>query len=338
MPNSQDFAVIIGIKDYVALQPLTAPGTDALLFADWLKSTSGGDLPPDNCKLILSSTDPLLPLQDQVDQAFQDIFDAISASDIKPRRLYFYFNGHGLGINTNETALVLPKWTYDFRDYALSSSRYKQHLVDKGLFAEIFIFLDCCRNRIAGVEGAKPYFSNARPATASATTSTFVFSATEFESSAFEVTNNLQPGSPQANGLFTTSLLSGLKGGACDTSKGNRITAEGLRDFISSDLPALAAKKNLVQVPRYDAQNTTGDVTICESRVAQLVSVTITFKNPNQQVKLEDPNLGELHQGDSSTPFTILLQPGRYYISLSDDSGIQKIIVPSDQTQFTYEY
>ncbi|TWV93271.1 hypothetical protein [Chitinophaga pinensis] len=80
------------------------------------------------------------------------------------RRLYFYFSGHGIGVTMMNSAMLLPKWTTFMRNYALSSEKYIQELVNKGTFEEIYFFMDCCRNRIPGVNGQPPLFGSPGPA------------------------------------------------------------------------------------------------------------------------------------------------------------------------------
>lgn len=53
-PKGNTYAVVIGISDYPDLQPLQFADKDALLFYDFLRSPAGGELPPQNIKLLLN--------------------------------------------------------------------------------------------------------------------------------------------------------------------------------------------------------------------------------------------------------------------------------------------
>jgi hypothetical protein len=65
MPNTRDYAVVVGVNHYKKLQLLEGPINDAISFKDWLVNPDGGDLPEGNCKLITSNgVDPFLPIQD----------------------------------------------------------------------------------------------------------------------------------------------------------------------------------------------------------------------------------------------------------------------------------
>ena len=134
MANDKDYAVIIGVKDYEGLTILNGPETDATSFRDWVIDTDGGDVPAANCTLIISEPDPVTPLQHDVDFAFRDIFKKLRATNTAGRRLYFYFSGHGLGITWDETALALPPWSTDLRNFALSSTGYLGRIIESGFF------------------------------------------------------------------------------------------------------------------------------------------------------------------------------------------------------------
>src|SRR5258708_35853699 len=125
------FALVIGINDYPEYgsrgRSLKGAVRDAQRFAAWLQDTdSGGGLLPQNCRLIVSSGNPLAPLHADIDAALQYIWTQSRASG--GDRFYFYFSGHGLSAQADNVALCLANWSSDRRHAALSSQGYLQFL------------------------------------------------------------------------------------------------------------------------------------------------------------------------------------------------------------------
>ena len=100
MPEQpDDYAIVIGLNDYPQFgsqgRPLAGAIEDAERFATWLKDTkTGGGLPQDNCKEILSTPDPLAPNKLGIDLALGSLITQAKVAG-GGRRLYFYFSGHG---------------------------------------------------------------------------------------------------------------------------------------------------------------------------------------------------------------------------------------------------
>ena len=336
MKNDKDFAVVIGIRHYKGLKPLEGAEGDADRFEKWLLEEAGGNMPPENCKRVVCSENPLRPLQDDVDERFGEIFETLGAAG-KARRLYFYFSGHGLGLRPEETALVLPKWTTTFRAFALSASKYLSTLVEKGSFNEIFFFLDCCRNRIPGTGGAQPYFAAPKPDSAAAKCNAYLWYATEYESPAFEAELKEQNGDDlNTRGLFTEALLTGLRGAAKDPNQGGVITTKSLMNYLTSYLPELAQQKKLAQYPRFGGENS-GEVVITGTPPSQKIKVKICFKTAGRGVKLEDPTLQLIKEGNSNVDWELELLPGNYAISDSNNN-VQLLRIDGQQNPLVYEF
>lgn len=219
--QANDYALVIGINHYPRYQPLNGPIEDAQRMYDWLSNPdTGGGVPEPNRRLVLSDLQPgqtrPTPVQEDVDDALMYLLDrAQQENGGKARRFYFYFAGHGLGLNTNEVGLCMPGWSELFRSNALMMEAYLRVIQESGLFGEIFFFLDCCRVRKINAEGHKPNITWPKPATDSGTVQYLVGFATEYQNLAYEA--EMQPGGTdetQVRGLFTTALLEALNGEA----------------------------------------------------------------------------------------------------------------------------
>lgn len=246
----QNYALLIGINNYTppqksGLRPLKGAINDANYVEEWLTAEDGGNLPPENCFIITSTPEPLLPLQEEIDSKIEEMIGQVKTQGGKARRLYFYFAGHGLGSmdNIQDIALCLAKWSELRRNMALSSELYKEVLRQFGYFEEIFLFADCCRNTKINVKPLQPTFAPFQPSPSSGDTRLFIGYATQYQDQSFEA----ETGNSEMRGVFTRVLLEALRGAAADEN--GVITADGLRDYLSLHTPLEAQKEGYKQKP-----------------------------------------------------------------------------------------
>lgn len=350
MVQDRDFAVVIGVEHYKGvLQPLGGPHRDTKDFVHWLIAPDGGGLPdngawstaesdasPSPNILLLLSTPNYTPIKDDVDDWMDTVMNSLLASGNRGRRLYFYFSGHGIGDTQMNSAMLLPKWTLSYRQYALSSEKYILELVKKGVFGEILFFMDCCRNRISGVQGQGPHWSAALPSSASS--NYLIYYASEFDNPAWEIElakkdgalDNLLP-----RGLFTEVLLRGLKGAAADREGNLRI--RDLVSYVGKKLPELAISKGKTQIPRSVVSTADGEQNIL-GPFDKMVETTIRFKTAGHNMVLEDPELEIVKAGSSSdVEWKLSLQRGVHTLRNENEVAGQQILVDGVQTLFEYE-
>ena len=155
----------------------------------------------------IPQSNPVSPLQDEVDERLLEIITAADAIG-GGRRLYFHFSGHGASSpdeSGEDVALLLAKWSRSLARLALSTDEYRGALGGMGLFEEIMISLDCCRITAERAVGLPPTITH-RPQTQRCATRTFIAYATEPGRSAFEV-----PDHELWQGVFTRCLLTILR-------------------------------------------------------------------------------------------------------------------------------
>lgn len=247
----EDFALIIGINDYTppaanGLKTLGGAIRDANDFEEWVRDSNGGNVPPENCKKIISNPTPLQPIQKEIDDAYLEL-DALISNDIKQaRRFYFYFAGHGVGLMhvTKEIALCLANWSEKRRNEAIGAELYKETFNQYGYFDEIIFILDCCRNTKVNINPAHPSFSPIMQGKNAGKTKFFIAYATQYQDQAFEVEEE----NSEMRGVFTKVLLDGLKGDA--PTENGVITADGLKDYLIKHTPIEAQKKGYKQIPQ----------------------------------------------------------------------------------------
>jgi len=341
MTNDLDFAVVIGVEYYQQNTPLGGPHSDTEKFMDWLLDPDGGGLPRDAADpksspnvLKLLSTPTYTPRKDDLDLWLDEKMNGIVKDNQGARRFYFYFSGHGIGVTQKNSALLFPLWTRTNRNYALSSEKYLDELLKKGIFKEIYFFMDCCRNRIAGVEGLAPTWSSPLPA--SGAVDYLLYYATEFDTAAFEKPvigqeEGLNNGLPR--GLFTEVLINGLRGAAA--GRNGKLSIGNLLSYVKLKLPELASAHNETQIPKA-MLSLDPDHEIC-GPFQKKIAVTITFKVPGGKVILEDADLEIVVEEDTAVGFWNLnLSRGQYFLRAEGQQEGMKIFVDGITNQYVY--
>jgi len=244
------YAVVIGVNHYVpptkkGLKLLEGAIPDAEAIAKWLKEKAG--LPENNIRLLISTTGLDKIIKNHVDTAISEIIDEVIAAGGDADRLYFYFAGHGMGVENDldNNGLCLSNWTESmFNSAAMASGDYKRELLTGGFFKEIVIWLDCCRNttfnlRPQGGPGNNLRGVNNQP-------KWFLAHATTYDTSAYETTYTTGA-LTEKRGIFTKVLLDGLNGAA--GSGGRAIDALSLSDYLYIHVPKAAQQAGFAQEP-----------------------------------------------------------------------------------------
>lgn len=248
MANVGDYAIVVGIDDYPGYRPLQGAVRDAKDFVGWLcKEPYGGDVPTANCKTIYSVTNPLSPLQQQIDEAFDAIFSSVPKGE-PARRLYVYFSGHGMAESNLISDLCLANWAQKFPNRALDAQQYLDTVMKLGKFAEIVMFMDCCRVRLVSAHGHTPDFIAASPGKGAPRARYFTASATEFLNLSYEAAvSKSSSDEAQVRGYFTTALMAALRGAAAISGGG--VPASRLKMYLEENVPLLANAAGYIQDP-----------------------------------------------------------------------------------------
>jgi len=245
--NPKDYAVVVGIDEYPGYRSLKGAVADAKDFAKWLcEEEFGGGVPVENCRTVYSVKEPLAPLQDQIDIAFDEIFAMVPpGKKDQAHRLYVYFSGHGMAESNLVTDLCLASWAKKFPNRAIDAEQYLDSLMKLGKFEEIVMFLDCCRVRIVATKGMFPTFTVPAPGEGAPGVRRFVANATEFTYSSYEAATSDFSDEPVVRGYFTRALMAALRGAAA-SSKGG-VTASSLKDYLEDNVSPLAKADDRVQ-------------------------------------------------------------------------------------------
>lgn len=237
--GERDYAIVVGITYHdPELNTLKGPENDARDFYKWVISPSGGAVPPppkDNAKLILSSDfkDAVEPTAQRVNDAINDLYKIAEESDANEegfkvgRRLYFYMAGHGVAPSRDQTAILMADATKKNLDLHILGQYSADCMFDAGMFDEILLFIDCCRET-----SQVPVLNRQLPERFAEKTDhivRFYSNASVWRKRARE---KQMPHDNQWHGVFTTALLSGLSGAARDP--GGNVTGGTLYKYLKN--------------------------------------------------------------------------------------------------------
>ena len=275
MPNSEDYAIVVGINNYPDLRSLSAAERDATRFAEWLHAPDGGDLPIENIHQILSSdykepSSPFRaqPLQIDIDEVYAKL--GVDSKTRVGRRLYFYFAGHGLAPSFDDVALLMANAARTRLSSNIGLRKYRSFLHDAAPFDEVIIFLDCCRDFEDRAEPQGPMFTNRLNQDRAPLVKDFLMLAAGYGRKAFEP----QAGdSGDRRGLLTEAILKGLKE---DEGIDGQITAASLAAYVKRCVPELAKAAGLKQAPEIPV--ITSEIVFTKVREAEIAEVGVTIE------------------------------------------------------------
>ncbi len=255
--NSSDYALIIGINDYPRFDfPLKGARDDAEDFAKWVNDTeTGGGVPLENTVVLLSKIvdkDLARPVHEEIDDKLYGLINKAleNQETTTPRRFYFYFSGHGLGLSSEEVGLCLPFWSSDTSAAAaLKMSGYINYIKSWGIFPEIFFFMDCCRVSLQAAGGYDPTLTLTKPDKGAADSRHLAAFASTYTNAAFEAAVKGAQDKIEIRGFFTRSLLEALNGAAARFQGG--VPLDKLLLYLDGRVSQLAAESGKVQKASY---------------------------------------------------------------------------------------
>jgi hypothetical protein len=300
-----NYAIVIGIDHYKE-RPLNGAVADAAAFADWLKTNNlivynTGDTIKNQkyLKLLTSAPDNEIALGHEIDIAINDISDDVRKYKNETNRLYFYFSGHGVGVSYSKTALCLRYWYSKLPNFCISISEYIDGVVNKGVFDELLVFLDCCREYDYQINTKPPGFDYQTKVGTKESPSILTCYSTTYGKLSYEIKVNSEDSQlnpDQKRGAFTSFLIEALKGDADSTLSG-RITGSDLKKHIKEHFQTYALKNNKIQAAKVTDDN--GDAIVICNLVQKAIEYNfiITF-NRTSNVSLFGPDAEEIFRSD----------------------------------------
>jgi hypothetical protein len=235
---SDDWAIVVGIDNYPnlgGLGGLRGPRNDATEFWQWLTAPIGigGGVPPPNAKLIVQpcGAGAPCPTGATVTEVFEK-FRTISETNATAgrgtrvgRRLYLYFAGHGIE-PIGGPALLMADAALNLKVRHIPAHVYAEWFRKAAWFDEVFLFMDCCRDNTWTTPMASLIFDPEYTSPTHNPMRYFYGYATKWSRQSRE-----RAFAGTFHGIFTQTLLEGLRGAASDPAT-QLITAGSLQRYI----------------------------------------------------------------------------------------------------------
>jgi hypothetical protein len=317
MPNLEDFAVVIGINRYPAIRALVGSEKDATEFAKWLGDPEGGDLPPENIRLILSSNyeEPIKdffakPVKDDIDNSFIEF--GIEEKERVGRRLYFFFAGHGVAPDFDDVALLMANASKKRLGCNIGMRNYRRFFRRAAPFDELVIILDCCREFEDRAEPTYPVFTQRLVQDRAALVQEFYIMAAGYGKKAFEPKQG-----EDRRGLLSKALIEALKDHKAAVPPTNEITAASVAAYLKDRVPELARNATLEQKPEIPSPPDMILVAAAPAPPQYLASTQVVVdENLGGEVVLRTNELEEIERRlAAQTPWQLTLEPGVYVLT-----------------------
>ena len=241
--NTEDHAILIGIGHYPEFGDnrsplhLQGPHNDVDSIRAWLVDPHGGGFPPDTKKIhVVKATAAdtaadARPTMSELDKLIGDLDDLATERKnnhqlpLIGRRIYIYMSGHGFSPGRQRACL----FTSDAKERLTSNvhaTGWINWLQDSGYFREFVLWFDACMNRASFIPPHDPPLPI--PTGPNPPLANFVALAAQRPLKAVELPI-IQDGG-KTHGVFTWTLLEGLRGAAADIN--GRVTGRSLADWL----------------------------------------------------------------------------------------------------------
>jgi len=280
-----NYAILVAITDYPGLRNLEGPENDVGDFQQWLVATDGGNLKPDNVKIIKSSDFPKVTDPGQANPtevAFKEALKKLlfnedgSFKGHAGERLYLFFAGHGFaGRRLSEAALYTANATRNDCVH-IASKRYVERIASSRAFDEVVLLMDCCRDVDLSDSIQEPVLKLPDRAQIDGAASVFEAYAAGRGQQARE--RSITPGGP-SRGLFTYAFVDALRNARGD-DEGN-VTGTLVKGHILDNWPKLFTGT----VPYWPDIYPPGgaDIVFVKGRVPPAVKVSFIINPPQPQ-------------------------------------------------------
>jgi hypothetical protein len=345
MPNVEDYAIVVGINRYPGIRELFGAEKDASQFAKWLGDPQGGDLPPENIKLVLSSSIPsnfepgatafsAKPVKDTIDEKLWEI--GIDEKDRVGRRLYFFFAGHGAAPSFDEVVLLMANASKERLSSNIGVRHYRDFLRKAASFDEVIIILDCCREFTTSAKPGEPVFRERLSQDRALLVRDVCIMGAGYGKKAFEPKVG-----EERRGLLTKALMEALKDRKAVVPPTNAITAASVVEYLKNRVPELAKDTTVEQNPEF-SPNPMPDLILVGAPPAtpQTKAVTRVIVDPalGGEVVLKTTNLDEIERrAAAQMPWQLELEPGVYVLTHLP-SGADKVIDARKPQEVPDEY
>ena len=351
-----DRALVVGINRYPKIGELTGAQNDAEEFYSWVIDPAGGGVAKANALLLLSkdftvAADPDDERPDKllVERFFTGVDNAANANNIAGdglragRRLWLFFSGHGFAPSLDRSGVLMANATLD-RVHNIAAMLWANRLYDGGWFDEVILFQDACRNRIGDAELTPPFIKQRQAPAGQQRRRFYAFSAKNRQL-AKEIQIN-----GKTRGVFTYTLMQGLRGQARDPKSGAVTTAQ-LKVYLQENMKKVLPPEDLdddeiAKMPEvfdpepFDIVAASG-ATVAGPPVSQIPDFPVRITGAaGTTARIVDAALNEVVAATPAPdPWNVRLQRGFFKVLTHDGRGrlfeVTGAVAPNGQTKDT---
>ncbi|OSJ36549.1 hypothetical protein BSZ19_03730 [Bradyrhizobium japonicum] len=317
-----DRALVVGIDRYPAISALFGAENDAKAFHTWV--TSSGQVDGRNTLLLTSSAftaatnaDEERPAKELIERFFTDIDNAAEANNQAGlghqagRRLWMFFSGHGFSPSLDKSAVLMANASLK-RVHSVASMLWANRFYEGGWFDEVILFQDACRTRIDDVELAPPFLRIKQASLGQIRRRFYAFSAKDRLISKEKMFEN------DMRGVFSATLMQGLKGDARDPKTGAITTAQ-LKLFLQDNMkkslsPAELDDDEIAKIPEvYDPDPFDILAAPAGWNAAPTFPLAIAVGNPGGRIWIEGAAFATVASVNEAPPVWSLTLPRGFY-------------------------
>ncbi|MBK6379589.1 MAG: caspase family protein [Chitinophagaceae bacterium] len=232
------YAIVIGISDYkdTDIKKLSFSNRDAVVFADFLMSASGGSVPRQNIKLLIDSAATI----GEVDKSFSWLKYNCKEGD----KVYFYFSGHGETENVtmfrNGYLICYNTPSVAFVNMGLSIDRLNDIVttLSTEIKAKVIVITDACHSgTMAGNKFKGNFFAGEQLMRKKK-------NEIRMASCKPDELSNEKADWGGGRGVFSYYLVNGLQGGLADNNKDQVVSVGELKSYMESAMAKDLVLKN----------------------------------------------------------------------------------------------
>ena len=333
--NANDHAILIGINSYPELgeggkaADLNGPGNDVDAVRAWLVDPRGGAFPPDTPNIHELRSLPAMtaasarPTVDELDSLVARL-DEIAVANRKAgkgqqvgRRLYLYMSGHGFS-PSRQRACLFSANARERLGLNVHATGWLNWLQDSGYFREYVLWVDACMNRMSFLQ---PHDPPLPPVVVSnPPLANFVAFAAQRPLKAVEKAIVEDQG--KTHGIFTWTLLEGLRGAAADAN--GRVTGTSLANWVRNAQSARYSQsdrddRDVAQEPEIVQQD--AGLVFARGVSAPAYDVALSFPTVTQSASARlwsgsPPTVLRTIPIDAAATVVIELRPGLYVVDV----------------------
>jgi hypothetical protein len=231
-----DYVLAVGINRYPGLNKLDGAEADAQAFFDWATQSAGAVGQTILSSQFAPAAAPILeqPASQQIWMFFETLRAAADNNNNQNlgykagRRLYMFFAGHGVSPSLDTSAVLMANAERS-APHHLSAKAWADRFYENGLFDEVLLFQDACRETMDNFELTPPYLKKETTSGWQKRKRFYAFAA-KSPLLALE-----KPIGGAVRGIFSATLMAALEGAARDPMSGE-ITTSQLKSYLIENM------------------------------------------------------------------------------------------------------